>query len=198
MGTKMVTPEEIKVALDRILPTIQKPGRYIGGELNQVVKEWDLAGTSVALIFPDIYDLGMSNLGLAILYDLINKRQDALAERAFAPWTDMEAALRSAGIPLYSLETKHPLANFDIIGFSLPYELLYTNALNILDLSGIPLFAADRSKEHPLVIAGGHATYNPEPVSAFIDAFVVGEGEEVIHEISRFLPKLEGKRKRSR
>jgi radical SAM family uncharacterized protein len=177
------TPEEIQSRLERILPGVEKPGRYTGGELNQVVKDWDAVESHVALVFPDIYDLGMSNLGLAILYDVLNKRQDTLAERAFCPWTDMEAALRAAGVPLYSLETKHSLADFDIVGFSLPYETLYTNTLNALDLAGIPLFAAQRAEADPLVIAGGHATYNPEPMHAFIDAFVIGEGEEVIGEI---------------
>lgn len=169
--------------LERILPGVQKPGRYTGGELNQVVKDWDIIETRVALIFPDLYDLGMSNLGLAILYDLINQRSDALAERAYSPWPDMEAAMRQAGLPLYSLETRHPLAQFDILGFSLPYETLYTNVLNALDLAGIPLFASERSPKHPIVIAGGHATYNPEPMHAFIDAFVIGEGEDVIQDI---------------
>ena len=137
MGKKSVTPDEIKRTLDHILPTVAKPGRYVGGELNQIEKDWHPEVTSIALVFPDIYDLGMSNLALAILYDLINRRPDALAERAYAPWIDMEVAMRSAGLPLYSLETKHPLASFDIIGFTLPYESLYTNALNILDLAGI-------------------------------------------------------------
>lgn len=139
--------------------------------------------TRVALVFPDIYDIGMSNLGLAILYDLINQRQDALAERCYSPWTDMEAAMRGAGIPLYSLESKHPLADFDIIAFSLPYETLYTNLLNALDLAQVPLFTSERDRSHPLIIAGGHATYNPEPIHAFVDAFVIGEGEEVIQEV---------------
>jgi radical SAM family uncharacterized protein len=179
----MITPSEIQNRLKRLLPKVQKPGRYTGGELNQVVKDWDQVEARVALVFPDIYDLGMSNLGLATLYDLLNQRDDVLAERAFAPWTDMEAAMRDAGVPLYSLETKNPLAAFDIIGFSLPYETLYTNSLNLLDLAGIPLFTEARDESHPLVIAGGHATYNPEPMHAFIDAFVIGEGEEVIHEI---------------
>ncbi len=179
----VLPPEEIYQRLERILPTVQKPGRYTGGELNQVVKDWQAVSTRLALIFPDIYDIGMSNLGLAILYDQVNQRPDALAERAYAPWIDMEAAMRQAGIPLYSLETRHALAEFDILGFSLPYETLYTNALNLLDLAGIPLFAAERTAEHPLVIAGGHAAFNPEPMHAFIDAFVIGEGEEVIHEI---------------
>jgi radical SAM family uncharacterized protein len=179
----MLSPHEIDDRLKRILPTVQKPGRYTGGELNQVVKDWDAIPVKVGLVFPDLYDLGMSNLGLAILYDLINKREDALAERAYAPWTDMEAALRESGVPLYSLETKHALADFDLLGFSLPYETLYTSTLNLLDLSNIPLLSRDRGPGHPLVIAGGHATFNPEPMHAFIDAFVIGEGEEVIHEI---------------
>ncbi|HEX7976455.1 MAG TPA: TIGR03960 family B12-binding radical SAM protein [Anaerolineales bacterium] len=179
----VATPEEIQKELERILPTVEKPGRYTGGELNQVVKDWANVQTKVAFIFPDIYDIGMSNLGWATLYDLLNQRPDALAERAFSPWTDMEAALRRSGLPLYSLETKHPLAEFDILGFSLPYETLYTNTLNLLDLAGIPLFAAQRSEKDPLVIAGGHSTFNPEPMHAFIDAFVIGEGEEVIQEI---------------
>ncbi len=178
-----ITPDEIQRKLERILPTVQKPGRYTGGELNQVVKAWDSVDTRVALIFPDIYDLGMSNLGMAILYDQLNQREDTVAERAYAPWTDMEDALRSSGLPLYSLETKHPLSEFDILGFSLPYETLYTNALNILELSGVPIFSSDRQDDQPLVIAGGHATFNPEPMHAFIDVFVIGEGEEVIHEI---------------
>ena len=179
----MLSPSTIQSKLERILPIIQKPGRYTGGELNQIIKDWETITTKVALVFPDIYDIGMSNLGLAILYDIINQRSNTLAERAFAPWTDMEAALRENKIPLYSLETKHPLLDFDIIGFTLPYETLYTSALNILDLSGIPLYSSNRGAEHPLIIAGGHAVFNPEPMHAFIDAFVIGEGEEVIEEI---------------
>jgi radical SAM family uncharacterized protein len=177
------TPQDIRNQLERILPTVEKPGRYTGGELNQVVKDWGSVQTHIALVFPDIYDLGMSNLGLAILYDHINQRQDALAERVYSPWTDMEQRLRATDVPLFSLESKHALADFDIIGISLPYETLYTNTLNILDLGGVPLFSAERSEDHPLVIAGGHATYNSEPMHAFIDAFVIGEGEEVIQEI---------------
>lgn len=176
-------PEAVINQLNRILPTVQKPGRYTGGELNQVVKDWDSIETHVTLVFPDIYDLGMSNLGLAILYDLLNKRPDVLCERSFVPAADMEDCMRNAGLPLYSLESKHCLAEFDIIGFSLPYETLYTNVLNALDLAGVPLFSAERDEQHPLVIAGGHATYNPEPMHAFIDAFTIGEGEEVIQDI---------------
>lgn len=179
----VIAPERISLLLERILPGVQKPGRYTGGELNQVVKTWDQIQTHVALVFPDLYEMGMSNLGMAILYDLINQRPDAWAERAYSPWTDMEAAMRQAGIPLYSLESKHALVDFDILGFSLPYETLYTNTLNALDLAGIPLFSSDRDETHPLIIAGGHACYNPEPMHAFMDAFVIGEGEDVIQEI---------------
>jgi hypothetical protein len=179
----VLEPIEVKTKLERILPYVQKPGRYTGGELNQVVKNWEKIPTRVALIFPDIYDLGMSNLGLAILYDQLNQRPDVLCERSFSPAADMETILRARELPLYSLESKHSLAAFDILGFSLPYESLYTNTLNVLDLAGIPLFSAERSEWHPLIIAGGHSTYNPEPMHAFIDAFVIGEGEEVIHEI---------------
>jgi radical SAM family uncharacterized protein len=179
----VLTPAEINFKLQRILPTVQKPARYIGGELNQVVKNWDAIETRVALVFPDIYDLGMSNLGLAILYELINDRPDGLAERVYTPWTDMETAMRNAGIPLYSLESHHPLSTFNIIGFSLPYETLFTNTLNALDLAGIPLYSAERHDTNPLIIAGGHATFNPEPMHSFVDAFVIGEGEQVILEI---------------
>ena len=179
----MLTPEEIRIRLDDILLKVQKPGRYTGGEINQVVKDWHEIPVKTALIFPDIYDIGMSNLGLSILYETLNQRQDTLAERSYLPWADMEAAMRANGIPLYSLETCHPLSAFDIIGFSLPYETLYTNTLNALDLAEIPLFSQDRQSNHPLIIAGGHATFNPEPMYAFMDAFVIGEGEEVIHEI---------------
>ena len=179
----VTTPSSIQSKLERILPTVRKPGRYTGGELNQVVKDWEAIETRVALVFPDIYDLGMSNLGLAILYEIINQRSDALAERVFSPWTDMEVAHRQAEIPLYSLETKHPVNEFDILGISLPYETLYTNTLNLLDLADIPLFTSQRDESHPLIIAGGHAAYNPEPMHTFIDAFVIGEGEEVINDI---------------
>lgn len=179
----MLNPQQIESRLERILLTVQKPGRYVGGELNITVKDWQQVQTHVAFIFPDIYDLGISNVGLKILYDQVNQRPDALAERAYAPWLDMEEAMRSNHIPLYSLESRHALADFDILGFSLPYETLYTNALNILDLAGVPLYSKERDATHPLVIAGGHACYNPEPMHAFIDAFAIGEGEEIIHDI---------------
>jgi len=179
----MLSPEQIEARLDRILLKVQKPGRYVGGELNSTIKDWSAVQTKVVFVFPDIYDIGVSNVGLKILYDQVNQREDALAERAYAPWLDMEALMREHGIPLYALESKQPLACFDLIGFTLPYETLYTNALNVLDLAGIPVRSADRDETHPIIIAGGHSTMNPEPMHAFIDAFVIGEGEEVIHDI---------------
>jgi radical SAM family uncharacterized protein len=190
-----LTPEQIESRLDRILLKVQKPGRYVGGELNSIVKDWDKTGTKVAFVFPDIYDIGVSNVGLKILYDQVNQRTDALAERAYAPWLDMEALMREHGIPLYTLESKRPLASFDLIGFSLPYETLYTNTLNVLDLAGIPLRSEERDESYPLIIAGGHSTMNPEPMYAFIDAFVIGEGEEVIHDIINTLQNFRNKRK---
>ena len=179
----MLTPEQIESKLDRILLKVQKPGRYVGGELNSIYKEWNSVKTKVAFVFPDIYDIGVSNVGIKILLDQVNQRDDALAERAYAPWLDMEVLMRENGIPLYALESKQPLACFDIIGFTLPYETLYTNALNVLDLAGIPLRSSERDETHPFVIAGGHSTMNPEPMHAFIDAFAIGEGEEIIHDI---------------
>jgi len=188
----MLTPEQIEAKLDRILLKVQKPGRYVGGELNNTIKDWDRVQTKVAFVFPDIYDIGVSNVGLKILYDQINQRDDSLAERAYAPWVDMEALMREHEIPLYTLESKHPLACFDLIGFTLPYETLYTNTLNILDLAGIPVRSADRDESHPIIIAGGHSATNPEPMHAFIDAFAIGEGEEVIHDIVNTIQRVKG------
>ena len=178
-----LTPAQITDALDRVLLEVRQPARYIGGEWNSIVKDWSHVRCRVALAFPDTYELGMSNLGLAILYDGLNKRPDVLAERVYAPWVDMEAVLRREGLPLFSLETRHPLEAFDVIGFSLPYEQLYTNLLNMLDLAGIPLRSRHRSPTDPLILAGGSAMINPEPMWAFLDACFLGEGEEAIHEI---------------
>lgn len=168
---------------DRILLRVQKPARYTGGEYNSIVKSHDTVDVRFALAFPDIYEIGMSNLGIRILYHILNSRDDTLCERTFAPWTDMEAEMRANSIPLFALESKTPIIDFDILGFSLGYELSYTNVLNMLDLARIPLYAADRDSRHPLVIAGGCCMYNPEPMANFFDAIVIGEGEEVINEI---------------
>lgn len=178
----MVVPQE---RLEPILLHVQRPGRYVGGEVNVVRKDWETTPTRVCLAFPDVYDLGMSNLGIQVLYDILNRLPGVLAERTYAPWPDMAQALRQAHIPLYSLETFHALADFDILGFSLPYEILYTNLLEMLDLAGLPLLATERDRRHPLVIAGGHATFNPEPVADFVDAFVIGDGEQAIVDLVR-------------
>jgi radical SAM family uncharacterized protein len=169
--------------LESILPRVIKPARYTGGEWNSVVKDWDTTNIKVALAYPDVYEVGMSNLALTILYDLLNRQEDVLCERVYTPWMDMEQAMRAAGFPLYTLETRHPLYEFDIVGFTLPYELNYTNVLTMLDLGGIPLLGEDRDDSHPLIIGGGSGTYNPEPLAPFFDLFVVGEGEEVTLEL---------------
>ncbi len=173
--------------LDRILPFVNRPARYTGGEWNSITKDWDAIDVKVALIYPDTYEIGMSNLGLAILYDLVNKQPNALAERVYAPWIDMEAEMRKASIPLFSLESRRPLRDFDLVGFSLGYELTYTNVLNMLDLGGIPVLASQRDDSFPLIIAGGSCALNPEPMAEFIDLFVLGEAEEVFLEILEIL-----------
>ena len=168
---------------DNILYQVAKPARYTGGEWNSIVKDWDKTNLKFALSYPDIYEIGMSNMALPILYELLNSQPDVLAERVFAPWVDMAAVLRTNGIPLASLESKHPLKDFDIIGFSLGYELTYTNVLNMLHLAQIPVLAAERDDSHPIVIAGGTCALNPEPMADFIDFFVIGDGEEVLTEL---------------
>ena len=193
----MITPSEIRLKLDTFLLSVQKPGRYVGGEYGQIKKEWGSTPIHFALVFPELYDIGVPNLGVTILYDIINSRKDALCERSYLPWLDMESQMRANSIPLYSLESMHPIKEFDIVGFSLPYETLYTNVLNALDLAKIPLRSKDRDENCPLIIAGGHAVYNPEPMSEFIDAFVIGEGEEIILEILDTV-KLSKKQKYSR
>ena len=183
----------IEPKLDRFLLQVEKPGRYVGGEYNSVVKNWDKTEIKVALAFPDIYDLGMSNLGIMNLYNQVNLRDNMLAERVFSPWLDMEAIMREHEIPLYSLESKRPVSEFDILGISLPYEQLYTNALNLIDLAGMPVLSRERDERNPLIIAGGHACFNPEPMADFIDAFVIGEGEEIIVEVASLIGQLSNK-----
>jgi len=165
-------------SLESILPEVEKPSRYLGGEKNAVVKSH--AGTRIraVLAFPDVYEIGMSHLGLRILYSLLNKRSDMLLERCFTPWPDMEKALRKHGLPLTSLESRTPLADFDVVGFSLQYELCFTNVLMMLDLAGIPFRTEARTAAHPLVVGGGPVAFSPEPVADFFDAFLIGDGEE--------------------
>lgn len=172
--------EIINTFLDKILFNIKKPGRYTGGEFNQIVKDWDSCKVKVALAFPDIYDIGFSNHGLSILYEEVNQVDSFLAERCFSVWGDMEMSMRNSDIPLFSLETKHPISDFDVLAISIPYESLYTNVLNLIDLARIPVKSKDRDESHPIVIAGGHSTFNPAPMSAFIDAFVIGDGEDIL------------------
>ena len=170
-------------AFDDLLPRVTKPARYTGGEWNSTIKDWDAAAMRVALAFPDLYEIGMSNMALPILYDLFNKAPDVLAERVYAPGTDMAAAMRQAGVPLSSLESRRPLRQFDVIGFSLGYELTYTNVLEMLDLAGVPVLANERGDSDPLVVAGGTCALNPEPMSDFVDFFVIGDGEDVVPEL---------------
>ena len=165
--------------LEHILPKVQKPARYTGGEYNAVVKDKKSVTTRYALCFPDTYEIGMSNLGCRILYGVMNEEKDIWCERCFAPWGDMEEEMRREGLLLYGLESGDPIADFDIIGFSLGYEMAYTNVLNMLDLAGLPIRSEERTELTPLVVAGGTCCYNPEPLTPFVDMFVLGEGEEV-------------------
>lgn len=174
---------------------IQKPARYIGGEWNSVVKDHDSVDVKVALAFPDVYEVAMSHLGLKIIYSVLNARNDTLAERVYAPWVDMEALMREKHIPLYTLESKCPVKDFDVLGFTMPFEMCYTNILNMLDLAGIPLLAKDRGEDDPIVVSGGPCVYNAEPVADFFDVFFFGESEEAIGEMADIVKlwKKEGK-----
>ncbi|MCM8804666.1 MAG: radical SAM protein [Candidatus Omnitrophica bacterium] len=167
--------------IEEILPFVKNPARYLGKEINVCIKKNN--NIKVALGYPDIYEIGMSSLGLRILYGILNERDDCVCERFFSPWVDFEEIIRKEKIPLFSLETKTPISSFDILGISLSSELNYTNFLNILSLSNIPIFSNERNNEHPIIIVGGNSTFNPLPLSPFVDAFVIGEGEEVINEI---------------
>ena len=166
-----------------ILQTVTKPARYTGGELNAVHKNHEEQKCTFALSMPDVYEVGMSNLGLKILYEVLNNREDTVAERVYAPWLDMEEKMRENNIPLYALESFTPIKEFDFLGFSLQYEMIYTNVLNMLDLSNIPIYSSERSESDPFVVGGGPCVYNVEPVADFFDFFVVGEGEEILNEV---------------
>ena len=175
--------KEIRAALDGVLPHVERPGRYLGLERNQVVKPWDEARVRVLLAFPDEYGIGMSHQGTRILYHIANSRPDTLCERAFAPWPDMAAAMRERGIPLYSLESYHPAAAFDLVGITLQSELNYINIPYLLDLAGIPRFAAERADSHPLVVGGGPCMANPEPVADYFDVLAIGDGEILLRDL---------------
>ncbi|MPW26599.1 TIGR03960 family B12-binding radical SAM protein [Alkalibaculum sp. M08DMB] len=169
--------------LDEILPLVESPGRYIGNEVNSVMKEITEETIRYAFAFPDIYEVGMSHLGTKILYHLLNEQDDIYCERVFAPWVDMESQMRDNDIPLYTLETKDTIHNFDFIGFTLQYEMSYTNILNMLDLAKIPIYSKDRNEDHPIIMVGGPCAFNSEPLADFVDIVVIGEGEEVLLEI---------------
>ena len=175
---------QARSALDELVLRAEKPSRYVGRELGAVQKDLASAGVTFALAFPDTYEVGMSNLGFRLLYALLNDRPEIACERVFLPWPDMEAMLRERGLPLFSLESRAPVAGFDVLGITLQFELSYTSALAVLDLAGIPLLARDRGEAHPLVVGGGPCAFNPEPVADFFDCFAVGEGEEVALELA--------------
>ena len=173
-----------KLALnDEILMKIEKPARYIGGEVNSVMKDKEKVDIRFCMCFPDVYEIGMSHLGIQILYDMFNRREDVWCERVYSPWTDLDKVMREENIPLFALESQDPVREFDFLGITIQFEMCYTNILQILDLSGIPLYAADRTNEDPIVIGGGPCAYNPEPLAAFFDIFYIGEGETVYDEL---------------
>jgi radical SAM family uncharacterized protein len=173
--------------LEPLLARVSKPARYIGGEDGAIVPVHGPGKVAWLLLYPDTYEIGLPNQGLQILYEILNERPDAVAERAYAPWVDLEAELRATGVPLFSVDTHRPATDFDVLAFNLSAELVYTNVLNLIDLAGVPVRVEARGPEHPIVIAGGHCTYNPEPLADFVDAFVLGDGEEAVGEINEVL-----------
>src|SRR5687768_1261928 len=188
MGTRLpwanMTAPSIFPDLEPLLPRVSKPVQYVGGELNAQVKDWESAAVRWALMYPDAYEVGLPNQGVMILYEVLNELPDVLAERTYAVWPDLEALMREHDVPQFTVDAHRPLGAFDLLGVSFSTELGYTNLLTALDLGGIPLHAVDRTDEHPVVIAGGHAAFNPEPIADFIDAAVLGDGEEAVLEIT--------------
>ncbi len=178
------TPESLFPLLEQLLPRISKPIQYVGGELNATVKDWDAVDVHWALMYPDAYEVGLPNQGVMILYEVLNERPDALAERTYSVWPDLAALMRERGIGQFTVDAHRPVAAFDLLGVSFSTELGYTNLLEALDLAGIPLHSADRTVEHPIVVAGGHAAFNPEPMARFVDAAVLGDGEQAVLEIT--------------
>ena len=169
-----------KLALsDEILLKIDKPARYIGGEVNAVMKDPEKVDVRFAMAFPDVYEIGMSHLGIQILYDMFNRRSDVWCERVYSPWSDLEQIMREQQIPLFALESQSPVRDFDFLGITLQYEMCYTNVLQLLDLAGIPFHTSERTEKDPIVIGGGPCAYNPEPLAEFFDLFYIGEGEVV-------------------
>src|SRR5580704_13539685 len=172
--------ESVFERLEPLLPLVRKPIQYVGGELNSVTKDWDAAEVRWALMYPDAYEVGLPNQGIQILYEVLNERDGVLAERTYSVWQDLEALMREHGVPQFTVDAHRPVRAFDVLGVSFATEMGYTNLLTVLDLAGIPLFSAERTMAHPLVIAGGHAAFNPEPVADFLDAVVLGDGEQAV------------------
>jgi len=184
--------------IDHVLEGVQKPARYIGGEHNSVKKDWNKTPVRMCLSYPDVYEIGMSYLGLQILYHMINSKDSFLCERVFAPWPDMERRLIDTDNTLFSLESRNPLGSFDVLGFSLAYEMTYTNVLNIINLSGMPIFSRDRDIHCPLIIAGGPSSLNPAPMAAFVDMFMMGDGEDACLELLDLIREIKSKGKNVR
>ena len=173
-----------KLALnDEILLNIEKPARYIGNEVNSVMKDKEKVDIRFAMCFPDVYEIGMSHLGIQILYDMFNRREDVWCERVYSPWIDLDKIMREEQIPLFALESQDAVKEFDFLGITIQFEMCYTNILQVLELSQIPLHSTERTEDHPIVIGGGPCTYNPEPLAEFFDLFYIGEGETVYDEL---------------
>src|SRR6201991_755511 len=181
--------------LESLLPQVSKPIQYVGGELGAVVKDWDATTVRWALMYPDAYEVGLPNQGVQILYEVLNEQPDVLAERTYAVWPDLESLMKEHGVPQFTVDAHRPVRAFDVFGISFATELGYTNMLTALDLAGIPLHAADRGDDDPIVLAGGHSAFNPEPVADFVDAAVLGDGEQIAIAITEVIRewKAEGR-----
>jgi radical SAM family uncharacterized protein/radical SAM-linked protein len=185
--------DHIQEKIPFLLTQVERPGRYTGNEINAIKKSWEDANCRLCLVYPDSYEVGMPFIGFQILYHILNKNEGIIAERAFSPWVDMEALLREHHVPMFSLESKHALSEFDLVGFTLQYEMTYTNILNALELSGIPVYSKDRGKQDPIIIAGGSCAYNPEPLADFVDLFIIGDAEEMLLTIAKIVREHKAK-----
>src|SRR5579871_5377904 len=172
--------DSVYPALEQLLPRVRKPIQYVGGEVGSVIKDWDSADVRWALCYPDAYEVGLPNQGVQILYEVLNEREGVLAERTYTVWPDLETLMREHGVPQFTVDAHRPVSAFDALGVSFATEMAYTNLLTVLDLAGIPLYSSERTGDHPLVIAGGHAAFNPEPIADFLDAVVLGDGEQAV------------------
>src|SRR3954454_14461342 len=179
--------ESVFAKLEPVLPRVSKPVQYVGGELNSTVKDWDAATVRWALMYPDAYEVGLPNQGVMILYEVLNELPDVLAERTYSVWPDLAKLMRENGVPQLTVDSHRAVKDFDVLGVSFSTELGYTNMLEALDLAGIPLHASERDDTHPIVLAGGHAAFNPEPIAAFVDAAVLGDGEQAVLEMTEIL-----------